>query len=214
MDKIEALYTTNEDKTQTMLKRRYSNRHKLNRPESNLIYKVKSIKDDSFNGDICYYNFKDADIKIVVSEDKVIVDNNYRLLEFYDYSHKVKLSAFYNNHNDIIEWYFDIAKVLGKENGIPYEDDLYLDVVVTPEGKIILLDEEELKEALQNSIITKEEYEMAYVEANKLIALLKEKKDKLRCFTNKYLDYFEKSIQANAQLKHENLKNTKKTDII
>ena len=214
MDKIEALYTTNEDKTQTMLKRRYSNRHKLNRPESNLIYKVKSIKDDSFNGDICYYNFKDADIKIVVSEDKVIVDNNYRLLEFYDYSHKVKLSAFYNNHNDIIEWYFDIAKVLGKENGIPYEDDLYLDVVVTPEGKIILLDEEEIKEALQNSIITKEEYEMAYVEANKLIALLKEKKDKLRCFTNKYLDYFEKSIQANAQLKHENLKNTKKTDII
>ena len=52
--------------------------------------------------------------------------------------------------------------------------------------------EKELKEALKRFEITKEEYEMAYEEANKLMMLLKEKKEKLNIFTNKYLNYFEK----------------------
>lgn len=55
-----------------------------------------------------------------------------------------------------------------------------------------MLDEKELKEALKRFEITKEEYEMAYEEANKLMMLLKEKKEKLNIFTNKYLNYFEK----------------------
>lgn len=45
----------------------------------------------------------------------------------------------YDEKNEIVEWYFDIARKIGKENGIPYEEDLYLDVVVTPTGEIILL---------------------------------------------------------------------------
>jgi len=175
------------------VRRRYANRHKLNKPDSDLIYLVKSVKEKSFEGDISYYNFKNADIKIVTPKGKVIIDNDYKLLGFYNYNSKVKLSAFYDKNNEIIEWYFDIAKEIGKENGVPYEDDLYLDVVVRPDGKIILLDEDELKEALKRLEITKEEYEMAYVEANKLMMLLKESKDKLKSFTDKYLNYFNKN---------------------
>ena len=174
------------------LKKRYANRHKLEKTNSNLIYLVKSFEENCFNGDVCYYNFRNANIKISIPNGKIIIDNNYKLLEFYNYSSKVKLSAFYDKNSEIIEWYFDIAKKIGKENGIPYEDDLYLDVVVRPDGKIILLDEKELKEALKRFEITKEEYEMAYEEANKLMMLLKEKKEKLNIFTNKYLNYFEK----------------------
>lgn len=176
------------------MNRRYANRHKLSKPNSDLIYLVKSIKDCSFNGDICYYNFKNANIKMFTPKGKVIIDNNYRLLGFYDYSSKVKLSAFYDKNSNIIEWYFDIAKELGKENGVPYEDDLYLDIVVRPDGKIILLDENEIEDALKRFVITKTEYEMAYEEANKLIMLLKEKKENLKNFTDKYLRYFEKKI--------------------
>ena len=55
-----------------------------------------------------------------------------------------------------------------------------------------MLDEKELKEALKRFEITKEEYEMAYEEANKLMMLLKEKKENLKNFTDKYLNYFEK----------------------
>ncbi len=175
------------------MKRRYANRHKLNNPNSDLIYLVKSIENCYFNGDICYYNFKNANIKISTSKGKFIIDNNYKLLEFYDYSSKVKLSAFYDKNCNIIEWYFDIAKEIGKENGIPYEDDLYLDIVVRPNGEVILLDEEELKDALKRFDITKTEYKMAYEEANNLMMLLKKKKEDLKKFTDNYLRYFEKN---------------------
>ena len=122
---------------------------------------------------------------------KSIIDNNYRLLEFFDYNSKIKLTTFYDDNLEIIEWYFDISKELGKENNIPYHEDLYLDVVVKPDGKIILLDEDELEEALKQNEITKEEYETSYKEANNLISILKEKVEELKQFTNKYLNYFE-----------------------
>ena len=100
----------------------------------------------------------------------------------------LKLSALYNDNKEIIEWYFDIAKEIGKENGIPYEDDLYLDVVVNTKGEITLLDEDELKVALDRLEISKEDYNMAYAEANQLMNKLVGNKDKLEEFTNKYLE--------------------------
>lgn len=109
-------------------------------------------------------------------------------LEFYDYSKKHRLTAMYNENNEIIEWYFDIARKIGKDNGMPYEDDLYLDVVVTPTRDIILLDEDELKEALDRFEVNKSDYDMAYNEAKKLIELLEENKDKLKEFTDKYFN--------------------------
>ena len=174
----------------TELKRRYANRHKVKKPDSNLIYLLKSFDDDNFKGDVSYYNFKDADIKIVTPKGKSIVDNNYKLLGFYDYNSKIKLSAFYNDNNELIEWYFDVAKNIGFENGSPYEDDLYLDVILRPNGKILLLDEDELKSALEESKITKEDFDLAYFEANKLMKLLDGKENKLKDFTDKFLNYF------------------------
>ena len=174
------------------LKKRYANRHKRNNPNSNLKYVVEHFKEEDCDIDVSYYNFKNADLKIVTPKGKVIIDNYYKLLEFYNYNSKVKLSAFYDNNNEIIEWYFDIAKEIGKENEVPYEDDLYLDIVVRPDGTIILLDEKELKSALDKYEITKEEYKMAYDEANKLIANLKDNKEKLKKITEKYLNYFNK----------------------
>lgn len=38
-----------------------------------------------------------------------------------------------------------MKREIAKENGVPYKDDLYLDVVVTPTGEIKLLDEDEQK---------------------------------------------------------------------
>lgn len=174
-------------------RKRYANRHKVKYFDSDLIYLKKGFSDDLFNfeGEICYYNFKNADLKIVLPNGKVIIDKNYKLLEFYNYSLKTKLSAFYNDKDEIIEWYFDISKEIGKEGDVPYEDDLYLDVVVRPNGEVELLDEDEIKDALNENKVTKEEYDMAYFEANKLLKLLENNKKNLKEFTDKYLKYFE-----------------------
>ena len=167
------------------LKKRYADRFVGNRANADL--KIISVEDEYFNGDIYFYNFIEVKDKILIPNGKCIMDNNYKWLEFYDYSSKVKLTAIYDENNEIIEWYFDIAREIGKENGIPYEDDLYLDVVVTPNGEIILLDEDELKQVYDRKELTKEEYKNVYKEAEKLMNKLKNNKDKLKEYTNKYL---------------------------
>lgn len=167
------------------LKKRYADRYVGNRANADL--KTMSVKDEYFNGDIYFYNFVEVKDKILIPNGKCIMDNNYKWLEFYDYSSKIKLTAIYDENSEIVEWYFDIAREIGKDNGIPYEDDLYLDVVVTPSGNVILLDEDELKEAYNKKEMTKEEFENAYKEAEQLMNKLKNNKDKLKKYTDKYL---------------------------
>jgi predicted acetyltransferase/predicted RNA-binding protein associated with RNAse of E/G family len=167
------------------LKKRYADRYVGNRANANL--KIISISDDYFSGDIYLYKFIDVKDKILIPNGKCLIDINYKWLEFYDYSSKVKLTAIYDENNNIIEWYFDIAREIVKDNEIPYEDDLYLDVVVIPNGDIILLDEDELKEAFNKKELTQEEFENAYKESEQLINKLKNNKDKLKEYTDKYL---------------------------
>lgn len=168
------------------LKKRYANRYIGNKVKKSE-QKVISVKEEYFTGDIHYYNFIEVNDRIVIPNFKCILDNNYKWLEFYDYNSKVKLTAIYDENSEIIEWYFDIAREIGKENGVPFEDDLYLDVVVTPNKEISLLDENELKDAFERLEITKEEYDNAYKTANDLINKLKGNEESLREFTEKYL---------------------------
>ncbi len=172
------------------LKKRYADRYvgyRVKKSEQKVIF----ANDDYFTGDIYFYDFIEVKDKIVIPNGKCIMDNNYKWLEFYDYNSKIKLTAIYDENKQIIEWYFDIARRIGKENNVPYEDDLYLDVVVTPTGEIILLDEDELQDAYDRLEVNKEDYNMAYHEANQLIKKLENNKDKLEQFTNKYLDEFQ-----------------------
>lgn len=176
------------------LKKRYADRHVGERTQ-NTELKIISTEDKFFKGDIYFYNFSDVKEKILIPSGKCILDNNYKWLEFYNYDSRVKLTAIYDEDNEIIEWYFDIAREIGKENGVPYEDDLYLDVVVTPSGDVILLDEDELKEAFDKKEMTKQEYDEAYKIAYKLMERLKNNKDKLQEYTDGYLNQFLKEYK-------------------
>lgn len=149
--------------------------------------KIKHIDKSDFKGDICLNIFNKVSKSFLLKNGLNIQDNNYKWLEFYDYNSKVRLTAIYDENNKIVEWYFDIARSIGKENGIPYEDDLYLDVVLRPNGDVILLDEDELMEAFDRKEMTKAEFEEAYQIAYYLMNLLKDNSNKVLEFTNKYL---------------------------
>ncbi len=151
-------------------------------------HKIKHINNEDFKGDIYLNKYIKVSEPYFLDNGLCIQDNNYKWLKFFDYDSKTQLTAVYNEKNEIVEWYFDIAKSIGKENCIPYEDDLYLDVVLGPTGKITLLDEDELKEAFDRKEITKEQYEEAYKNAYELMEKLKENVDKVLKFTNKYLN--------------------------
>lgn len=171
------------------LKKRYSDKN-VNKRVQKSEQKVISVNEKEFSGDIYFYNFFEVQKPLTIPNGKCILDNNYKWLEFYNYNSRVKLTAIYGEDNKIIEWYFDIARKIGKENGVPYEDDMYLDVVVTPKGDIILLDEDELKEAFDKKEMTKEEYDEAYQIANNLMEKLKDNNESLQKYTDNYLNQF------------------------
>ena len=68
----------------------------------------------------------------------------YRLkARFYDYNSKFKTYSYIYNNGKIVEWYFDFKKI-SKRMSILIAKGWYLDsYVLTPDGKIILLDEDE-----------------------------------------------------------------------
>lgn len=79
------------------------------------------------------------------------------------------ITAMYNQENEIIEWYFDISKNnFIDERGMPCIDDLFLDLVLLPDGRIIMLDEDELQEALDSGQIIKDDYNFAHKTYNQL----------------------------------------------
>jgi predicted RNA-binding protein associated with RNAse of E/G family len=73
------------------------------------------------------------------------------------------MTAMYDQAGGIIEWYFDITKSnFIDENGDPSYDDLYLDIVLLPDGRVLTLDEDELIQAYEHKSITENELQLAY----------------------------------------------------
>lgn len=102
-----------------------------------------------------------------------IVDQGYTWLQhFPDGEHFVLLSAF-NERGEVVQWYIDIVESTGvDEHGVPWYHDLYLDIVVAPNGETLLLDADELDEALRTGVITSGQYNFAWQQASALLDAL------------------------------------------
>lgn len=154
----------------------------------------KHFDNQDFKGNICLLEAFQVEKKLYLNDDTekiVVLDDNFKWLEFFpDDNKNVAMSVAINDKDEIIDWYFDVAKDSSVDkDGIPYILDLYLDVILYPSGKIEMLDEDELKEALEINDITKEEYDFAYKVANEIIEKIDGKNQELISFTKKYLSY-------------------------
>lgn len=157
------------------------------------VYKNIKVNTEEFEGNISLLKInKVKNAWFVDEENRCILNDRYSWLEIYPKNKNYCITAMYDENGKISEWYFDVARQLGVENGVPFEDDLFLDVVVVPDGRIHLLDEDELELALKSNLINKTEYDFAYEIANKIISKIPEKIDELQSFTDKYLKILEK----------------------
>ena len=67
-----------------------------------------------------------------------------------------------NPENEVLVWYIDMIAGQGKDtDGVVYIDDLYLDLVVYPDGTVLEDDMDELEEALRNGDISQELFDLA-----------------------------------------------------
>ena len=163
------------------MKRRYAYKEDDN-------YKILKIDESFFDGYSVLLKLSNVDKPLIVNNGDTsicIKDNDYTWIEVYPNNGNYAITIMYDDKGNLIEWYFDISKSVGIEDGIPYEDDLYLDLIITPDGEEIVIDEDELLEAKEEGKISQEDVDLAY----STLKLLEEKYVNNIDELNKITDY-------------------------
>lgn len=142
---------------------------------------IKKIEDLN-----CYFTVKEIN-KIDENNELICnypscrkIDKNYKMLEYTPVDEKYNVRVFVNDKNEIFEYYIDITNGMELRDGVPYYNDLYLDVIYYNNKEIMkkvsetkeelrLVDKEELEDALNQKLITKQQYDEAYNIANKIM---------------------------------------------
>ena len=104
-----------------------------------------------------------------------IVERGYRWVQIAREGAPVWLTAMFDERGRFLQMYFDVTA--GNRFDTPDDPcfrDMYLDVVVTAEGAILVLDQDELDEALVQGNITPDEHDHAQEVCRGLCAWLEE----------------------------------------
>ena len=118
-------------------------------------------RDEQLNGFIALKYIKDITTPLTAfcnGKKYVGLDNGFSILEYVPLDRNYNCRVFFDRENAPICFYFDINNGSGVENGMPWYDDLYLDVTmecpaITEIGHYIRLDDEiEFKQAKKLSV--------------------------------------------------------------
>ena len=134
----------------------------------------KKVNSELLNGYIGLINIKEvnqAQIWKFQGEDIVVCDKGMKWLSILPQNDWYCITAMMDKKEKILLWYIDMISKQGIDmDGMPYFDDLYLDLVVYPDGTIIVDDMDELEEALLKKDITQEQFNLAITTSNRLQA--------------------------------------------
>ena len=158
-----------------MLKRRYGNRPGWKRIIDK-DYAQSYMETVEFKGYVSLLKINNVTepLNVQYKDKKVcIVDDGYIWLQHFPTDVHHSLTTMFNSKGEVVQWYVDICYRNGIENDVPFMEDLYLDIVVLPDGEIIQLDGDELEEALIKGKISESLYKMAWAENERLFDLIK-----------------------------------------
>jgi predicted RNA-binding protein associated with RNAse of E/G family len=149
-------------------------------------YAQMTVSDERFTGQASLILIEEITaplVKIYEGVPVTIVDRGFFWLQLAPKDKKYWLTVMMDSTGTIISYYFDItdSNVLC-DDGDSYFYDLYLDVVLLPNGNFYLLDEDELLEALQQGIISQAQFDNAYETATMLMDSLPNNALKLQAY--------------------------------
>lgn len=161
-------------------------------------YKKMDLKDDPYFATACLINITKAGEKRWIErkngEKQIILDSNYKWVLLYPKKGDFSVMAIYNIYSDFVQFTFDIGKNVQYKTKIPYLDDLYLDIVMTDDGEIQFLGEEELENAYKTGTIKPQDYEIAKKSADRIVNTFFKRKDyeNLKATAQKYYEELQK----------------------
>ena len=132
----------------------------------------KTVNSELLNGYIGIIDMKEVS-KIQTwkfnGEDIVVCDKGRKWLSILPQNDWYCITAMMDEKETVLLWYIDMIANQGVDvDGIPYFDDLYLDLVVYPNGTIIVDDMDELEDALSKKDITQEKFNLAVETSHRL----------------------------------------------
>ncbi|MET3292567.1 UNVERIFIED_CONTAM: putative RNA-binding protein associated with RNAse of E/G family [Brevibacillus sp. OAP136] len=153
-----------------------------NRPDWKRIYQKRYAlmekQDSQFAGIVTIFAIDEVREPLVMGCCNVsvcVADAGYVWLQHFPEHSHFTLTTMFNQAGEIVQHYIDIVKEHGVTNeGIPWFDDLYLDVVKLPTGELEIIDGDELDEALQKGVITQADHDLAWQEANRIKGLIEQ----------------------------------------
>jgi predicted RNA-binding protein associated with RNAse of E/G family len=102
-----------------------------------------------------------------------IADAGYSWLQIFPEGASHTHTTMFDAEGQPVQDYIDLVAEQGvTEDGVPWYDDLYLDITWIAESSPLLLDQEELEAARAIDAITQEQYELARGEAARLLVAL------------------------------------------
>ena len=117
-------------------------------------------------------------------ENIVVCDKGLKWLTILPKEEFYCITAMMNETNEILLWYIDMIAGQGMDHDeAPYFDDLYLDLVVYPNGQIVEDDRDELEEALAQGNISRMQFDLANTTAEGLKRGLLSDVTKLKKYT-------------------------------
>lgn len=98
----------------------------------------------------------------------------------------VKISKFYRPDGTLLFWYCDIVEYhLDKETHTLTVTDLLADVILYPDGRVKIVDLDELAEALESGLITQKQMTASLYQLHHLLSLIyRDKFDRLQAILN------------------------------
>lgn len=120
------------------MKRKFGDRANWRRI-TNRQFTCRFVQSKIFTGYITLYTIQDLKEplwKTYGGSTFCIADKGYSWLQYYPKGEHFVVTAMFDDKERIVEWYIDTCRSQGiTDQGVPWFDDLYLDVVVLKDGK-------------------------------------------------------------------------------
>ena len=125
-----------------------------------------------------------------------VCDNHYRWLTILPQEDFYCITVMMNEKEQIQVCYIDMIEEQGyDEDGVPWINDLYLDLVVYPDGVVVEDDRDELEAALAEGDISQEQYALAVDTCEKLKAGLLKDKNEFQAYIQGLYEIFKREAK-------------------
>ncbi len=176
------------------MKRKYGDRADWARIAASA-FTVARVELPAFVGIVSLYTMlrvREPLYKLVCGERTLLADDGFRWLQLYSSlteRQTYTVTAALSPEKNLAQWYIDVCAGYGVDHtGIPWHDDLYLDLVANERGSVEVIDVADLESAYEAGQIAAADYHAAWREVHRLAPLVRAGKLPEMVFAREALD--------------------------